>query len=460
MRNMNVCGVILSICFAAMAADEAQVVKVPMHAVSFEELKDWQIKTPAAIKFDGTLPLNDSAGKPITARVAPEGVYVNLGMNGTKLMAAGGIWNVTATYPDGTTDSYRYKLEKKDDGLTVQSVQARMGSFQGKPIALIDVNSDGRFDNDGVDQLVFDKTTVLSPGDTMKIGNDEWTVKISPSGNFVTFSKGGDFGALLTVGDGGLDSALAVLNGVRAVLKLQPLKRDPELERIGALHIKYMAKHGIGHVEDKAAPEYSADGAKAGMGCVISGNPGDARSGVVNLLDTFFHRIAMLQSDLAVTGINNGDGFTTVNVHNGAKKKVEMKEAFCYPPPDAMNVRTGWNGREGPSPIPETPSGGVGETVTITFPNGQKVKNGALTLHEGGISGPSVESWVSTPEKPADKMFGDNMNTICLIAKTPLKSGTVYTAEATADVDGKPFKKEWTFTTMKGGGGPHMRRQK
>ncbi len=448
------------LCFFAVASASAEdVVKVPMHAVSFEELKDWQIKTPTELKFDGSLPLNDSSGKPITARVAPEGVYVNLGMNGTKLMPAGGIWNVTATYSDNTTDSYRYKLDKKGDGYTVVSVQARLGTFQGKPIALIDVNSDGRFDGEG-DQMVLDKTTVLNPGDPVKIGNDEWSVKISPSGNSITFSKGGDFGALLASGDGSAEGALTVLNGVRAVLKLQPLKRDPELERIGALHIKYMAKHGITHVEDKAAPEYSADGAKAGMGCVISGNPGDARSGVINLLDTFFHRISMLESDLAVTGINNGDGFTTVNVHDGPKKKVTMKEPFCYPPPDATNVRTGWNGREGPSPIPETPSGGVGETVTITFPNGQKVKNGALTLHEGSLSGAAVDAWVSTPEKPADKMFGDNMNTICLIAKTPLKPGTIYVAEATADIDGKPFKKEWTFTTSKSRSGPQMHRQK
>jgi hypothetical protein len=370
------------------------------------------------------------------------------------------VWNVSAVYPDAVSETYRYKLEKKDDGFTVRSVQARMGNFQGKLVALIDVNSNGRYDDDGVDQIVLDKTTVLNVGETLKLNNDEWSVKVTPSGNGITFSKGADFASLLNVSETNIDGALIILNGVRGALKMQALKRDPELERIGALHIKYMAKHGLGHIEDKSAPEFTADGAKAGMGCVLSAAPGDARVGVINLLDTFFHRVQMLQPDLALTGINNGDGFTSVNVFNGAKKKVDWKEPFCYPPPDAINVRTGWNGHEGPSPIPEVPPGGVGETVTITFPNGQKVKNGTLTLHEGNSTGPIVDAWVSTPEKPADKMFSDNMNTICLIAKQPLKRGTVYSAEATAEVDGKVFKKEWTFTTMKGRGDGQMRRQK
>jgi uncharacterized protein YkwD len=446
------------------ASETVAVIKVAMHPVSFDELKEWKVETPTELKYEGTLPLNDSSGKPIAGRIAPEGVYVNLGMNGTKLMAAGGIWNVTALYPDNVSEPYKYQLDKKADGkYAVHSVQARLGTFQGKQIALVDVNSDGRYDSAGVDQLVYDKTTAIAAGDTLKIGSEEWTVKISPSGNLLTFSKGIDLEAILSSGDGGIESALAVLNGVRTALKLQTLKRDPELERIGAFHIKYMAKHGITHVEDKSAPEYTADGARAGMGCVISGGAGDARSGVINLLDTFYHRVSMLDPDLVITGINNGEGYTSVNVHNGTKKPGGIKEPFCYPPPDAVNVRTGWNGAEAPAPIPVTTRDGVGETITLTFPAGQKVKGGTLALHEGSASGAAVDAWVSAPDKPAAagaSMFPDNMNTICLIAKAPLKIGTLYFVEATADVDGKAFKKEWSFTTTKKHGDPMMRRQK
>ena len=271
-----------------------------------------------------------------------------------------------------------------------------------------------------------------------------------------------DLESILSSGDGGIDSALAVLNGVRAALKLQPLTRDPELERIGALHIKYMAKHGIGHVEDKSAPEYTPDGAKAGLGCVISAASGDARSGVINLLDTFYHRVSMLDPDLAITGINNGNGFTSVNVNGAAKKPAGIQEPFCYPPPGAINVRTGWNGGEAPAPIPVpvVTRDGVGETITLTFPAGQKVKDGTLALHEASASGPAVDAWVTAPDKPAAAgadMFPDNMNTICLIAKSPLKLGTIYVAVATAEVDGKAFKKEWSFTTTKKHVDPMMR---
>ena len=90
-------------------------------------------KMPADVKFSGALPLNDSNGKPITARIAPEGVYVNLGLNGTKLMASGGVWNVSAVYPDAVNETYRYKLEKKDDGFVVSLFEVTAASVKPAP---------------------------------------------------------------------------------------------------------------------------------------------------------------------------------------------------------------------------------------------------------------------------------------------------------------------------------------
>ena len=259
----------------------------------------------------------------------------------------------------------------------------------------------------------------------------------------------------MLITDTSVDGALLTWNTVRRSLRLQPVTRDPELERIGALHVKYMGKHGLGHPEDKSAADYTADGNKAGMGSVLSFGRPNAREAILGLLDTFYHRVQMLQPDLAVTGINYEDRYGAANVHNGPKRKVSWTEPFAYPPDGAIHVRPGWSGMEGPSPIPEVPKGGVGQTVTLTFPSGKKVKNGTIVLHEGGASGPSPDAWVSAPDKPAAGgagMFPNNMNSICLIAKAPLKTGTLYVAEATAEVDGRPFKQTWSFTTDKGGG--------
>jgi len=343
-----------------------------------------------------------------------------------------------------------------DGGLLVRSAQARQGAWNGKQIVLIDMNSNGRYDDAGVDQLIFDKTTVLKIGEELVLGKDKWSAKITPSGNLLVLGKGMDFSAAMQVADGGPEGALEVWNTVRRALKMHPLTRDPELERIGALHVKYMMKHGLGHGEDKGAPEYTADGHRAGMSSVLSAGQSCARDAILSLLDTFYHRIQMLQPDLATTGINFEGGFGGANTLAGAKRKADFSEPFAYPPDGAALVRPGWSGHEGPSPIPEAPQGGVGQTVTLTFPGGQRLKGGVITLKEGSASGTAVDAWTSAPDKPAPGgagMFGDNMNSMCLIAKAPLKPETRYFAEVTGDLNGKPFTHTWSFKTGQGGFG-------
>jgi hypothetical protein len=53
---------------------------------------------------------------------------------------------------------------------------------------------------------------------------------------------------------------------------------------------------------------------------------------------------------------------------------------------------------------------------------------------------------VSTPSRPTPSASFQG-NTVCLIAKAPLRPHTTYTATVTGTVDGKPWRRTWTFTT-------------
>jgi uncharacterized protein YkwD len=54
--------------------------------------------------------------------------------------------------------------------------------------------------------------------------------------------------------------------------------------------------------------------------------------------------------------------------------------------------------------------------------------------------------WLSTPEKPAQNQ-NLQANTICLIAKNPLRTSTAYTVSVSATVGGERWERTWSFTT-------------
>jgi hypothetical protein len=55
---------------------------------------------------------------------------------------------------------------------------------------------------------------------------------------------------------------------------------------------------------------------------------------------------------------------------------------------------------------------------------------------------------VLTPEQTVDRDL--QRNSVCLIARQPLRSGATYTMTVTARVDGADWKQTWSFTTRKG----------
>jgi hypothetical protein len=134
-----------------------------------------------------------------------------------------------------------------------------------------------------------------------------------------------------------------------------------------------------------------------------------------------------------------------VDVRDGRRISPKRDRVVLYPGDGQKNVATTFLNNEHPSP---TPPEGVGKKlgycVTAIFPPGAKVENAEATLL--GPNSATLEAWVSTPSRPAtDRAL--QMNTVCIIAKAPLRPQTSYTVTVTATVDGRELWRTWRFTT-------------
>jgi uncharacterized protein YkwD len=129
-------------------------------------------------------------------------------------------------------------------------------------------------------------------------------------------------------------------------------------------------------------------------------------------------------------------------------KKPERRAdgAVVYPGDGQQDVPLWFPGNEIPDPIPEAPGRLAGYPVTVSFPLRVPVLDAEAGLKDA--DGKEVAAWISTPERPANKMFTrEQQNTICIIARQPLRPASTYTAHVRAKVRGKDWSLEWSFTT-------------
>jgi uncharacterized protein YkwD len=99
-----------------------------------------------------------------------------------------------------------------------------------------------------------------------------------------------------------------------------------------------------------------------------------------------------------------------------------------------------------PNPAPHAKGSLVGYPVTVTFAPGTAVKEVAGALRDA--DGRALELWVSAPDRPANEDYSEHQgDTVCLIAKAPLRPKARYTATVSARVDGRAWSHTWGFTT-------------
>lgn len=161
---------------------------------------------------------------------------------------------------------------------------------------------------------------------------------------------------------------------------------------------------------------------------------------------SLFHRVPILDPSLKQVGLGYAKGgkwgwVCLLDVISGRGGGGKTRGPVLYPVAKQADVPLRFGG-EIPNPIPDDGDKQAGYPITVTFGDGVRVKDVVATLKEGNRP---IEVWLSTPEKPADARY--QRNTICLIAKDPLKPRTAYTVTVQANAGGKPFAQTWTFST-------------
>ncbi len=272
------------------------------------------------------------------------------------------------------------------------------------------------------------------------------------------------------------ERGVAAMNEYRRRLKLPEVTLDGRLSRACRNHAVYMdLNRGEGpaswtfwgmptpHEAKRGLPGYSEAGAFAGMSSDIAFSTPEHC--VHGWMSSFFHRIPLLNPDAKQVGIGyalSADAFAVTGTGKIAllsvpaiTRRTITPAVVLYPEAGAKGVIRNY-GLESPNPIgmPEKKDARgwpvAGFPVTATFFGSTKITKAEGKLYaKKGAEWKEVPCYVSSPEKPA-AYFADNLKTLCLMAKDRLEPLTDYKAEFAAELDGKAWRGQTTFTT----GGP------
>jgi len=246
---------------------------------------------------------------------------------------------------------------------------------------------------------------------------------------------------------------LEKINGYRKTLSLPPVKGfDPVLSKGCLAHAEYLVKNshdsstaGLGmHNEDPKLLGYSKEGERAGKNSVIASV--EPLPSIDSWMATPFHRRPFLNPDLKQIGlgISLGGKFGRITVLDTGTG-VGSDKPIIYPADKQRDVPLAYLQGERPDPIPASDEKTAGYPITVTFPASATVKKATAVLKDA--AGKEHAFWLSSPERPFDPRA--QRNTVCLIAKSPLKPSTSYTVTLKAEVNGEEWKKTWSFVTGK-----------
>jgi uncharacterized protein YkwD/DNA-directed RNA polymerase subunit RPC12/RpoP len=247
---------------------------------------------------------------------------------------------------------------------------------------------------------------------------------------------------------------LRTLNGLRRRAGLPPVSLDAERSKACAAHARYLGLNTPTHpmlnwnAEQTELPGSSEEGAAVARSAAIQGGGGPAEA-VAGLIDSIISRPQVLDPRLHQLGL----GYTPFLLGGwiwvldlGRDRGREADREFFYPAPDQQGVPLIYPPNEVPSPIPADHKGKTaGYAITALF--GRRASVTAATAKLVDDKGMAVDGWLSTPEKPA--LTGFPQRSLCLLPKTPLRPDTRYTVTFNAEVNGRPWRRTWSFATLK-----------
>jgi len=254
--------------------------------------------------------------------------------------------------------------------------------------------------------------------------------------------------------DDGQQQALERINQLRTALGVPLLVFNPALNRAAQNHADYFqdnlpASRRDGHGENRDRDGYT--GRHPGERAASAGYEGPPRimedmafgagpvGSVMMWYDSVFHRIPIVQADVALAGFGHRSDVEVLDVAAVGG----FQSARVLTPYDGQeNVPRSFNSDfEGPDPVPD--DGVVGYPVSlVTSTNSVRpVADGASITPDGEEP---YELWIASADVPTE---GFLHGSIFLMSKDGMKADTWHTVALEYTVGGNREKKVWRFKT-------------
>lgn len=282
---------------------------------------------------------------------------------------------------------------------------------------------------------------------------DRYVLKADPGAELNAISGNG--GADLA---GARQAALAAVNGARHAAGVPDVAGDASLDTAAEEHAWYTVFNfgqkslsGLGvHAEDPALPGYVA--ASSILRDRAAGYPGTHTAEVINhvftpaaavrvWLDSVYHRFPIVNAESTAAGYGEvAIGPLVVAVMDIGFGAAGSSGPVVFPADGTKDVPTAFIGNEVPDPAPRGTEYPVGYPITLEVGSAA-----GLAISAGNLTGPDgrdVPAWTLNPNKEVDS------NEWSLLPQQPLKPGATYTVAVSGTLNGQPFSKRWSFTTV------------
>lgn len=255
--------------------------------------------------------------------------------------------------------------------------------------------------------------------------------------------------------------ALAYVNQLRALAGVAALQSHPALVQAAQNHAGYY----LSNSNDSAAWTYGPHGEVEGKPGFTGQWPGDRDSvarfpwgagwEVMGYIDNpvwsidgwmngIYHRVIVLNPTLRYAGYGHGTNGGTVDVMDFGVGPVDrgiwspaMPYTIAYPAAGQTNIPI-WGVDEGPS-ISAAGVTIIGFPVSIQIGRGSTIAVSAAELRDN--TGQPISVLPTPPGSAASGFYA-------LIPDHPFQESTTYTAHVMGTIDGVPFDKTWSFTTV------------
>jgi uncharacterized protein YkwD len=244
---------------------------------------------------------------------------------------------------------------------------------------------------------------------------------------------------------------VARINAYRKASGLPAVSLDRDLARQCAAHAAYLAHNFGSHPglslrdEDPALPGYTEEGRRIARESLfrLFGGPDVAVDGTMT---SILNRNLVLNPALTSVGVgfapHPGLGYYWVFHLGGGRFSMPHSEPILFPAEDQREIPLAYPRSDRPSPIPAEAKK-AGFAITALFPPGTLTGvRGRLTDKDGK----QVDYWLHTPDSPL--IQGAPPDMIGLLPKQVLAGGGAYQVSLAADINGKPWERQWTFHTV------------